>query len=195
MHFTCATLLYLAAYSATPQEGKWDFKSFDVDKASIVGRVLAVTENSLLVARMEDKNKVVSYPFHARLRWGSYNLLDSEPFRYRRADLIPGDRVVLHVLTSGKVGYCTGFSIRERLNGKVPPTQTYKVGDWQPWHEKIEAFWLQETKGIPMPYHLTGGARKYHFPSYDPHIAKEHRIKPWPAQAPFTYMEYLLFMR
>ena len=188
-------LQYLAVLFATPAPDKWDFKpggkTIDRDGA----RVLAVTKSAITIVQFDDKFKIATYPVHVRLANGSYNLLDSEVYCYRLGDVKPGDIICMRLVKGDeKIDYCLSISIRERPGDKVPRTQRYKIGDWHPWHEQADAFRKFEEDGTPIPYHLSTG-KKYEFPAFDPNLPRKERMKPWPAKAPFTYIEFALFMR
>jgi len=189
----CGAIILLALTA----EGKWDFTGSRVADFKWVGcRVLAVTKESVMVTNHDNRNKIEIYPFHHRLASGWFNLLGSDPFSYCRDDLEVGDRVCLTVLKAkGQPDYCVSFGITERPGGKVPPTRRYKPGDWQPTHEVIEAFREFEKNGVPVPPHLDFGSKPYNFPAFDPNIPRRERMKRFPYDRPFSYMEYLIFMK
>lgn len=187
----------LALLLALPVEGKWDFEGGNFESNRYIGcRILAVTDMAVMVANHDKNGKVEIYPFHHRLAQGWYNLLDSDPYCYSRADLKSGDRASMRISTKkGEPEACISFSITERQEGAVPPTRRYKLGDWHPYHERIVAVNNFERDGTPFPYHLGFDARPYEFPAFDPAVPRKLRPKPFPSSRPFTYMEYLLSMR
>ncbi len=197
MFLAKASALYLATVFATSAEGKWDFRPAKFGDDSVVPRVLAVTPTSVMIAKTEAKNEVVVYPFHFRLACGSYNLLElADADRYGRSDLKVGDLACLRILKlDPNVEYCVSINIRQRPDGKVPPSRNYRLGDWQPYHEKVEAIRAFNNDKIPLPLHLGFKGRQHMFPAFDPRIERKDRIKPWPSQHPFTYIEYALFLR
>jgi len=192
---------YLAVLCATPAEGKWDFKAAGNGFDKIGGRILAVTKNAVTVSITEDfnnkkTNEVLTYPFHTRLASGSFNLLQSDSYSYRRDDLKAGDYVALRILTlDNKIEYCVSLSIVERPGGKIPPTIRNTPGDWQPYHEWRNAHRSFENDKIALPPHLTLRARPYEFPAFDPGIPKADRLPRFPYERPFTYIEFALFLR
>lgn len=190
-------LFFLAMHLATPREGEWDFApaGFGFDKVAC--RILAVTETAVTISKTEgNKNEVVTYPIHHRLRGGSFNQLEWEGYSYKRDDLKVGDIVTLRILNlDQKIDFCVSFSIRQRPGRKLPPPAKYRLGDWKPYHEKMDALDALEVSQIPLPRHLTLKAKPYEYPAFDTDVPRKERIKPWPTQAPFTYVEYVVFMR
>ena len=187
----------LALLLALPVEGKWDFRRENEEKHKYIGcHILAVSDLAVMVTNHDNNNKVETYPFHHRLAQGWYNLLDSDAFSYSRADLKGGDRACLRILMKkGEIEACVSFSISARQEGAVPPTRRYKLGDWLPYHERRAAIVQFELDGTPFPYHLGFEARASEFPAFDPAVARKLRPKPFPSSRPFTYPEYLIFIR
>ncbi len=192
-----AALFYLAVHAAAPREGEWDFEPAGAGVDKVVGRILAVTETSVMIGKTgAKKNEVVTYPFHHRLRGGSYNQLEGEGLSYKRDDLKVGDIVLLRILKlDQKIDFCVSISIRQRPGGKLPPSAKYRLGDWRPYHEKMNALDALDFSQIPLPRHLTLEAKPYEYPAFDTDVPRKERIKPWPSSAPFTYIEYALFLR
>ena len=186
---------YLAVLFATPTVDKWDFKPHGKTINRDGARVLAITKAAITVVQFDDKSKIATYPLHLRLAHGSFNMLDTEIYCYSREDVKLGDVICMRILKGeNKVEYCLSISIWERPEGKVPPTRRYMIGDWHPWHEQAEAFRKFEKDGTPIPYHLIKG-KKCEFPAFDPRLPRKDRLKPWPSIAPFTYIEFALFLR
>lgn len=201
MFFSYAAGFYLAVLSTTPAEGKWDFKyvgnGFDLGGS----RVLAVTNMSIMVSssvNFNNKkiNEISSYPLHHRLANGSYNLLEHGPYCYRRDDVEVGDLVSLRLKTlDNKLVYCISINICERPGGKVPPDPLTKPSDWQPYHEWVNAYKALEKGKIPVPPHLSRTAWPQEFPAFDPQVPLKDRLKRFPFDRPFSYIEYIAFMR
>ncbi len=95
----------------------------------------------------------------------------------------------------GKIEFCVSICIRQRPDGKPPPTRRYRIGDWQPNHEQVDAFYALERDATPLPRHLSLEAKPYDYPCYDPKIIRKNRIKHWPIQAPFSYIDFALLLR
>ena len=184
----------LAHWFATPVEGNWDFAPAR-GSTQAVGRVVAVTENSITITHTVKKLPVTVYPFHNRLAMGSFNLLEPDGNAYCRNDAKLGDLVVLRILKIGKIDYCISFGICERPDGKVPPCRRYWVGQYQPYHQVCEAARACNERQVPLPYHLYPLTRSYNFPAFDPGIPKGERLKPFPEEHPFSYVEWVLFLR
>ena len=199
MLFSCYVAAYLAQHVGMPAPDKWDFR-YHGD--SISCRVLAVSKTAITVScRVNDngykKNQVVTFPFHHRLACGSFNQLESfDRCCYARDDLLVGDRVDLDLMVlEQNIKYCITLSIRERPGGLVPPTRKYRVGDFQPHHEYVNAYAAERNDKIPIPRHLSFGARAMDYPAFDPHIPRKERFAAWPAKTPLSYIEFALFLR
>ncbi len=186
--------LVLAVWFATPVEGKWDFKPANPN-LYLSGHVLAVTKTAIMVAPNEGKLGVTTVPFHIRLAMGSYNLLDSSGFAYTRSDVKVGDIVTLRNMKFEQILYCVSLSICQRPEGKVPPSRNYWKGEWQPYHQTIEMARAYNEKQIPIPYHLHPLTRPENFPAFDRSIPKAKRMTPFPEDRPFSYVEWMVFLR
>ena len=200
MLWACYAAAYLGSVSTAPAPNKWDFKSIPTDLSC---RVLAVSKSAIAVASLEDAingyklNQVLTFPFHYRLAYGSFNQLEVFDRRcYTRDDLRAGDRIDLyHMVVKNKITYCISICIRERPGGAVPPSRRYRVGDFQPHHECANAYAAERNDKTPLPRHLVVRANAADYPAFDPSVPRKDRIAAWPSKTPFSYMEYLLFMR
>lgn len=138
-------------------------KKIDFDWASgsfSTGRVLAVSETGITIARSEGKtNEVLTYPFHDRLAEGSYNRGASDAFAYRAKDLEAGDLVVLQILKlESKTDFCVSMSLRSRPDGPIPASQ--KPDAKAPYHARRNAYAEFAKNGTPVPPHLSAGSRE-----------------------------------
>jgi len=179
----------------TPREG-WDVAEPWINTESVGCRVLAITKTTIMAAQLDKKKEVTIYPLHKRLANGGFNLFEMDPHCYRSEDAQVGDFLDLQEYKGDdKITYCLSFSIVMRPGGKVPPTARYKEGDWHPTHERREVYWALQNHRVPFPPHLAIGGKKYELPSFDPDIPRLDRLKRFPYDRSFTYMEYLIFMK
>ena len=138
-------------------------KKIDFDWSTgtlISGRVLAVSDSAITIARAEGKkvNEVLVYPFHFRLATGSYNREASDAFAYRAKDIKVGDLVVAQILQNeNKTDFCVSLSLRKRLGGEITPSQ--KPDSKKPYHAQKNAYAEFENNGTPVPPHLSAGSR------------------------------------
>ena len=197
MQFLALPVYVLSILDSIPIEGKMDFApNMQNANGFFACRVLAVTKFAVTVTKHERKNEVVTYPFHKRLASGSYNLLGSDPYCYRRDDLKVGDLICLRFLKlESDIEFCVSVSIHDRPGGKVPPTQKWTPDEWHPYHESIMAFRDLKLYKTPVPLHLTPGGWPQDFPAFHPDIPKKDRLKRFPSDRPFSYLEFALFMR
>ncbi len=201
MSFACCAAAYLATLFATPAPDKWDFKHF-LPEEYLSGRVLAVTESAIMVSSSQNGdgfkiNRVVTLPFHHRLASGSFNRLAIfEGYCYTRDDVRAGDLIdIHHRVFQNKIDYCVEFRIRERPGGAVPPSRRYRIGDFQPHHERANAGLAERRDKIPVPRHLGVRVLTGEYPAFDSAIPRRERLAPWPSKTPFSYLEYALFLR
>jgi len=201
MSFACCAAAYLAILFASPALGKSDFKFF-LPEEYLSCRVLAVTPSAIMVSSSQNGdgfkiNQVVILPFHHRLASGSFNQLAIfEGYCYTKHDVRAGDRIdIHHRVFQDKIDYCVEFRIRERPGGEIPPTRKYRVGDFQPEHERFNAILAQRHDKAPIPRHLSTMALAAEYPAFDPNIPRKERLAAWPTKAPLAYLEYLIFMK
>ncbi len=201
MSFGYVAGFYLAALFANPVPDKWDFQHFLPEERQSC-RVLAVTPSAIMVSSLKNENgikinQIVTFPFHHRLACGSFNQLNVfDSFCYTRDDVRAGDRIDLqHRVFRNNIDYCIDFRIRERPGGAVPPTRRYRTGDFKPHHECMNAILAERYDKIPLPRHLGVFASSANYPAFDPNVPRKERLAPWPSKAPFSYMEYVLFLR
>lgn len=185
----------LAIYFATPSKGIWDFH-WTLRTDHMIGRALIVGKTEITVVPTEQKLGPTTFPFHFRLAMGSYNLLAGPGGSYTRDDVQVGDIVSLRRMKMrDKIEYCIDISISRRPGGKIPPDRTCHDWTWQPYHEVVEASHAYNDDKVPFPRHLAPLTRDLEYPAFDPRLPRQQRIRRFPFDRPFTYIEYALFMR
>jgi hypothetical protein len=78
-----------------------------------------------------------------------------EPYMYRLTDVRIGDWVMIRYSRVGGVDTCDHIQIVKRPGGQVPPLppgvkEPFRI----PYHERQNAYWDLEDKGIPYPEHF-----------------------------------------
>lgn len=201
MSLAYCVVVCLANLLATPALDIWDFKHF-LPEEYLACRVLAVSKSAIMVSSSQNGdgfkiNQVVTFPFHHRLASGSFNRLAIfEAYCYTRDDVRAGDRIdIHHRVFQNNTDYCVEFRIRERPGGPVPPSRRYRIGDFQPHHERANAFAAERNDKIPLPRHLGIKVYSGEYPAFDLNVPRKERIAAWPTRTPFSYVEYIAFMR
>lgn len=169
---------------------------------SYQGTVTGVTKDSITIrwpGEKEPKKFSVSeilasgkFPTKKRAR------LDGLPphtvlpaFRYRLTDVKVDDQVYITFAYLGGVDICDEIRISKRPGGQVPPlpegAENLKRPDWLPedwvvlslipYHERMNALWDLEDKGIPYPEKF-GPYRRF------PVAPMPREVKPGPSIAP-----------
>ena len=77
----------------------------------------------------------------------------------------------------------------------MPPSRRYRIGDFQPHHERANAGLAERRDKIPLPRHLGVRANPADYPAFDPNVPRKERLTAWPAKTPLSYYEYAIFMR
>lgn len=189
MPFSLLICLAGAASDAGLPGIKCDFGAFEGEWKS--GRVLTVSKSGICI--VDEQKAKLSYPFHLRLANGEYNRLTPDAYSYLPQDIRIGDVVMLVVPKIEKQEFCVSICLQRRLGGKIPPSR--KQSDWRYSHEKTQAYNDYKDFGTPIPRFLSVGANYSEYPAFDLDIPKEKRVARFPHDNPFTYYEYLLFMR
>ena len=189
MPFLLLICLANAASDAGLPGVKCDFGAFEGEWK--VGTVLTVSKSGICI--VDEQKAKLSYPFHIRLANGEYNRLCSDRYSYLPQDIRIGDVVMLVVPKIEKQEFCVSIVIDRRPGGKIPPTR--KKADWRNYHEKKEAINDYKDFGTPIPRFLSGVAQYWEYPAFDLDTPKEKRMARFPHDNPFTYNEYIAFLR
>ena len=73
-------------------------------------------------------------------------------FRYRVTDVKVGDWVSIYYSRIDGIDTCTYIHIVKRPGGRIPPLpREVKEKSTIPYHERMQAYWDLEDKGIPYP--------------------------------------------
>lgn len=128
-----------------------------------VGTVTEVTKNSITIEWPGEKPKkfsvsetLASGGFSVNSRTRSSTVFP--PFCYRFTDVKVGDRVDIRFAYLDGVSICDHIRIDKRPGGRVPPlpegAENLKTPSGRtliPYHERMNALWDLEDKGIPYP--------------------------------------------
>lgn len=154
---------------------------------------IAVVATNVSITIITEQKQQITYPFHLRLANGQVNRKATDGEAYLPNDIQIGDTVHLTLFPVEEIDYCVALGIRWRPGGKIPPSR--KPKDWKPAHEVAQAFQENAKFKTPLPRYLQSMTHPHSYPGFDPRIDKSVRLKRFPYHDPWTYMEYLLFMR
>lgn len=171
---TSTLLLFLPLVVSADEPTKPWKPTKDAANIPYSGTVTEVTKNSITVKwpGVEPKKFAVSetlaaggIPKEPRMRPGvrqPYTV--DEPYLYRLTDVMVGDQVVIIYAHIGDAAICDHICINKRLNGlvpplpegavapkKYPPNPRFKPYSSIPYHERMNAYWDLEDRGIPYP--------------------------------------------
>lgn len=172
-------------------------KRYDMTSVSSYKRVYgSVQSASLLRITIQTKGKapeILSYPTHRRLSQGMYSYRANDPIAYTVHDIRPGDEIDLYLCLQDKTLYCYAISPGRRPGGRVPESRNPHF--FRSYGEQANAVNAFNDTGRPVPRHLEAGVRASEYPFADPDVPKAKWLKRFPKEYPFSYVEYILFMR
>jgi hypothetical protein len=129
------------------------------------GKVTAVTKNSITIERAAyTETRVGDGAILARpaqppklfmgssaLAAGKFTTEHGRSYSYRLSDVVVGDVVNIHFSRIDGMVICDSISIARRPGGRVPPAPGEVADEPRPHHERMNAHWDLEEKGIPLP--------------------------------------------
>ncbi len=169
---------------------RFDKKMFP--SKSVCGIVQSASRYRIVIQVADEPGGLKDFPTHRRLSQGMYSYRANDPIAYTVSDVRPGDLATLYICREHEAEYCFAISIDKRPGGLIPNSHNPKP--FAPYAERQNASNLFADTGSPIPRHLVNKQAE-EYPFADPSIPKEKRPKRFPQEYPFSYMEYLLFMR
>ncbi len=169
---------------------RYDIKVFNQNAA--YGVVQAVSRWGISIQTLDKVSEFKSYPTHRRLSQGMCSYRARDGHAHTTGDLRLGDFATLFLCKEGKVEYCFAISISRRPGGEVPLSRNPKP--FAPYAEHQNATNRFNDTGRPFPRYLVRRAAT-DYPFADPEVPKEKRLKRFPKDDPFSYIEFALFLR
>jgi hypothetical protein len=189
MPFLLVIALWMAANDAGLPGIKCDYEWHEGQVKT--GWVLTIDKVSISIVDFNKKKQ--SYPFCRRLANGQLDRNSSDGSGYLPQDVQIGDQVLLHTISVDKQDFCYSIQIDRRRSGKVPPSR--RETSWRAYHEVRQADNDFEDFKKPIPRFLQLRSKYWEYPAFDLNIPKEKRIARFPHDNPFSYEEWILFLR
>jgi|GEM_PF-5545272 len=163
-----------------------------IPRTTVYGIVQNVSLSGITIQTTEKLPAIKSYPTHRRLSQGMYSYRAHDPIAYTIHDIKVGDSVSVYLCQEGKTDFCFALSIDRRPGGTIPESRNPRI--YRSYAEVTNALIALKETGKAIPRFVEPG-KECEYPYADPQIGKNVRLKRWPAQSPFTYIEFVIFMR
>lgn len=189
MPFPLLVSLWMAANDAGLPGFKCDYTGAEGKMKT--GWVLVITKAGISIVDFNKQKQ--SYPFYLRLVNDQLDRNSSNGSGYLPKDVQIGDQVLLHTISVDKQDFCFSIQIDRRQSGKVPPSR--RETRWYAYHEMRQARNDFDDFKKPIPRFLQMRAEYWEYPAFDLDVPKEERLDRFPHDNPFSYEEYIAFMR
>ena len=157
------------------------------------GTVQSLSRLQITILTAGKVPELKSFPTHRRLSQGLISYRANDPMAYTISDIRPGDVVTLYICQEEKAEYCYAISPSRRPGGLVPESRTPK--HFRSYAEDANTVNAFNDTGRKIPRHFDAGVRSSEYPFANPFVPKGKWLKRFPHDYPFSYMEYLIFMR
>lgn len=182
--------LQLQSFRDLMYNEKYDKPSYP--STTVYGAIQTVSSSRITIRTIGKVVEQRSYPTHRRLSLGVCSYRAHDPIAYATPDVRAGDFVTLYICQEAKTDYCFALSPHKRPGGLV--LESRKPNAFASYAERANAVNSFADTGKPIPRFLFGRT-DVEYPFADSNVPREKRLKRFPKNDPFSYMEYLIFMR